>query len=77
MDARHWNGEPDAEHDPNASGEGEPYVCVDCHWTDRGGVMAAEHHINTGHAVRGRRWPQTWPNAVFAGVERRKVEQAS
>jgi hypothetical protein len=69
-DARYYNGEPEAEHDPNA-GAGAPYVCTQCQWVGRGGAKAAEHHVNTGHAVRGRRWPQSWPNAVFAGTERR------
>ncbi len=73
MDARYYSGEPGPEHDPNASGPGEPYVCTRCAWTGRGGVLALEHHINTGHALRGRRWPTSWANALFGfdGAERR------
>lgn len=71
MNARHWNGDPGAEHDPNV-GHPVPYVCTRCDWTDKGGVLALEHHVNTGHDVRGRRWPASWPNAVFTGVERRQ-----
>lgn len=73
MDAPHWNGEPDEQHgNPHAGGSGIPYICTQCSWTGRGGVSAAEHHVNTGHDVRGRRWPASWPNAVFTGAERRK-----
>lgn len=74
MDADQWNGEPGPEHDPNDGGGGVPYICTVCAWTGRGGVSAAEHHVNTGHAVRGRRWPASWPNAIFTGRERRKVK---
>jgi hypothetical protein len=76
MDAKAWNGEPDAEHDPNTGGAGIPYICTECPWTGRG-VTALEHHVNTGHAVRGRRWPKTWPNAIFAGVERRQTQRTA
>jgi hypothetical protein len=76
MNAKHYNGEPEAQHDPN-DGTVQPYVCTCCGWTGRGGVAAAEHHINTGHGVRGRRWPKTWPNAVFSGVERRAVKRTA
>jgi hypothetical protein len=75
MDAPQFNGEPGPEHDPNAGGHGQPYVCVDCAWTGRGGIKALEHHVNSGHAVRGRRWPASWPNAQFAGVERRQTKR--
>lgn len=69
MDAKHWNGEPDAHHgNPHAGGSGIPYVCRGCAWTGRGGVKALEHHVNTGHAVRGKHWPASWPNAQFSAV---------
>ena len=64
MDAKAWNGDPDAEHDPNI-GHGLPYVCRECGWTARGGDKAYQHHVETGHAVRGRQWPADWPDAVF------------
>lgn len=76
MDATHWNGAPGPEHDPDA-GSLQPYICTVCAWTGRGGVEAAEHHVNTGHAVRGRRWPASWPNAIFTGTERRKVRRSA
>lgn len=75
MNAKHWNGEPDAQHNPNASGAGIPYVCVDCQWTGIGGIAAIEHHVLTAHNVRGRRWPSSWPNAQFCGEERRDSQK--
>ena len=28
-------------------------------------IDAVDHHVNTGHDVRDRRWPATWGNARF------------
>lgn len=50
--------------DPN-EGRPEPYVCTECTWTGRGGVKAFAHHHVTGHAVRGKQWPEAWGNALF------------
>lgn len=52
--------------DPNRQG-GQTYVCTECRWRDRGGMLAAAHHKATGHAVRGRDWPAAWPDAQFGG----------
>jgi hypothetical protein len=66
VDSKHWTGEPGPEHDPSASGDGLPYVCVSCDWQARGGIAALEHHVVTGHEVRGRDWPSYWENAQFS-----------
>jgi hypothetical protein len=72
VDAKYYNGEPEERHNPNGGAKGAvTYVCVDCKWTGIGGVSAIEHHVLSGHAVRGRRWPTSWPNAQFCGEERR------
>lgn len=65
MDARYYNGEPEAEHDPNAGGPGVPYVCRSCAWRGRG-AEALDHYRATGHRVRGRDWPADWPDAQFS-----------
>lgn len=72
MNARGWNGEPGAADDPGRLGRPAPaprYVCVSCQWRG-GGASALEHHVNTGHGVRGASWPEAWPNAVFTGGQR-------
>lgn len=67
MNAKAWNGEPeDLAHNPNRTGHGVPYRCTVCTWTGRGGVLALEHHITTGHDVRGQHWPASWPNAQLS-----------
>ena len=43
-------------------GEVAPYRCVDCTWRDRGATLAYAHQRATGHAVRGKNWPASWPN---------------
>jgi len=53
--------------DPAEGGHGQPYVCRECAWRDRGGMLAFAHHRATGHAVRGKSWPDDWPDAVFGG----------
>jgi hypothetical protein len=65
MNARYYNGEPEAQHDPNADEPGIPYVCTVCNWKARGGVAALEHHVLTLHQVRGANWPKDWPDAQF------------
>lgn len=65
MDGTWWNGAPGAEHDPDAGGAGVPYICRACAWTGRG-AEAAHHARDTGHAVRGRDWPASWPDAVIS-----------
>lgn len=75
MNAKHWNGEPGPEHDPNVGGVGVPYVCTQCDWHARGGIHALEHHVMTGHAVRGKHWPQSWPDAIFSADDRRALER--
>jgi hypothetical protein len=40
-----------------------PYRCTQCDWR---GFEAQRHHRETAHAVRGARWPASWPDAVFA-----------
>jgi len=60
-----FNGDPE----PEDIGRGPlAYRCVDCSWTGRG-VQAFDHHTTTGHAVRGREWPPTWPNCQFSGAD--------
>lgn len=51
--------------DHNASGPGLPYRCVTCAWSGRG-ETALRHFRDTGHAVRGRDWPESWPDAQFS-----------
>lgn len=75
MDARQWTGDPEEQHDPN-QGRPVPYVCTACAWTGQGGVTAYAHHQDTGHAVRGRRWPAAWPDAVFSCCERAAARRA-
>ncbi len=47
-------------------GAGIPYVCTVCPWTGRGGVKAFAHHRVHGHAVRGKNWDASWPDAQFS-----------
>jgi hypothetical protein len=54
-----------SEPDPAESGPGLVYVCTECSWRDRGGMLAAAHHRATEHRVRGRDWPASWPDAEF------------
>lgn len=77
MDAKHWNGEPEAEHDPNAGGYGEPYICRDCSWTGRGGVEAFNHYRSSEdtHRIRGRNWPESWGDADFPVYNFEKQQQ--
>lgn len=56
--------------DPREAGPGQTYICRDCQWRDRGGMLAAAHHQATDHRVRGRDWPASWPDAVFRGENR-------
>jgi hypothetical protein len=55
---------------------GPKFVCVDCAWTG-GGIAAAVHHVESGHAVRGRHWPADLGNARFpdADADGRNVEK--
>lgn len=72
MNAPWWNGEPDQHHgNPHSGGAGVPYICTVCDWQARGGIAALEHHVSTGHEVRGRHWPESWPDAQFSGDPRR------
>jgi hypothetical protein len=41
------------------------YRCTECPKAGLTGTDALEHHITTGHAVRGRDWGPGWPNAIF------------
>jgi len=52
MNAKHWNGEPGAEHDPGRS-DGQPvaYRCLECPWRDHGVLLSTAHVQATGHRV--------------------------
>ena len=50
--------------DPAASGPGHPYRCTACDWTGRG-ETGLRHYRATGHAIRGRDWPASWPDVQF------------
>ena len=50
---------PDPNDGPRSS---PPYRCCGCAWTGRG-AEALTHYRATGHALRGRSWPATWPDA--------------
>ena len=64
---------PDTPPDPREAGAGMTYICRDCAWRDRGGMLAASHHRATGHRVRSRDWPASFPDAVFVKTERDHV----
>ena len=53
-----------AEQAPNPGGHPHPYVCTVCAWHGRGGA-ACDHYRDTGHAIRGKHWPSTWPDAIW------------
>lgn len=46
---------------------GDPYRCVEASCAGRSfrGAEALKHYRATGHALRGRSWPEGWPNAQF------------
>ena len=55
MDARYYNGEPEARHDPGTAKSGREggiaYRCRQCRWTGRGGANAYDHHRDTSHTA--------------------------
>lgn len=55
------------DHEPESCGTPLAYRCTACAWTGRGeaGLM---HYRATGHAIRGRRWPASWPDAQFSAL---------
>ena len=57
------------EDDPDAGGRAHPYRCTRCDWTGRG-AESLKHYRATGHAIRGRDWPKTWPDAEFSFQKR-------
>jgi hypothetical protein len=44
----------------------EKYVCTVCGARGMTGVEAFSHHVVTKHAVRGKHWSASWPNARFS-----------
>ncbi len=56
-----------AEHapDPSEHQHAHPYRCTGCAWTGRG-ETALRHYRETGHAIRGRNWPATWPDCQWS-----------
>lgn len=55
MDARHYNGEPDAQHDPGRSHgkQDRPFRCVSCA-RSMDAVTAVLHRRATGHTITDR-----------------------
>ena len=47
-----WNGDPQAGDDPNRSGRGIKYRCLDCAWTGPTGAQAYDHHVANGQHHR-------------------------
>lgn len=60
-----WLSTDPRDRDPN--GPSNPYSCVEpqCAGLTFRGADALKHHRATGHALRGRDWPASWPNAQF------------
>ena len=54
-----WNRN---DEDTRVEGPAIAYICRDCDWRDRGGALASAHQRATGHRVRGRQWPASWPD---------------
>jgi hypothetical protein len=45
-------------------GGGVTLVCLVCAWTGHQ-ADACDHHRQTGHAIRIRNCPTSWPNCTF------------
>ena len=72
-----WNGD-DPEPMPSArrrDSSGHTYVCVTpgCLWHGKACQAAEHHHENPAHRIRGKNWPDTWPDAQW--IERKPREQ--
>jgi hypothetical protein len=53
---------PDPGDDPH--GDGVSFICLEGDWTGHQ-ADACVHHRETGHAIRIKNCPSSWPNCTF------------
>ena len=62
-----WNGN-DSEPMPSArrhDTQGHTYICMTCQWHGKACQAAEHHHENPAHRIRGKNWPETWPDCQW------------